>query len=192
MDANNISIWDGSLDAELTDALNAFSKKPIWQYGWKSNVERDNYFFWHSHFAGGDTHSVLDCESALSERRILLPIEMLWKEIKSKLSGGHSLVRAYGNAHTFGAEGYTHVDSDDARSVSTIYYAHDVWEADWGGELNFFDKNSEVFKSVSPLPGRIVSFPGNVMHRACSLSRICPALRVSFVFKSIIKDGVSI
>ncbi len=41
----------------------------------------------------------------------LAPIAALWAQLQDRVLPGHALVRCYANAHTFGIEGYPHVDS---------------------------------------------------------------------------------
>ncbi|KPW95034.1 Prolyl 4-hydroxylase subunit alpha [Pseudomonas savastanoi] len=182
--ASNIMIYDGIVPPDLTAQLGSLARKPIWQYGWRSNVESDNYFFWHSHFAGGDTNSDTDSAHALANRQGLQSVSALWEHIETSIGAPQKLLRAYANGHTYGTEGYAHKDSKREDYLSAIYFAHDEWQQDWGGELLFYADSGEIIKSVAPLPGRIVVFPGCILHRASSLSRICPLLRVSFVFKS--------
>ncbi|AZC81609.1 2OG-Fe(II) oxygenase [Pseudomonas chlororaphis] len=182
--AEDIKIYDGTISTELGAQLSSLAKKPIWQYGWRSNVQNDNYFFWHSHFAGGDTSSETDSAAVLSDRQGLQSVSSLWLEIEAMIGSPQKLLRAYANGHTYGTEGYSHTDSNREDNLSSIYFAHDDWQQDWGAELLFYGEGREIIKSVAPLPGRIVIFPGCILHRASSPSRICPTLRVSFVFKS--------
>lgn len=182
--ANDVKIYDGIISTELASQLSSLAKKPIWQYGWRSNVQNDNYFFWHSHFAGGDTSSETDSAADLADRQGLQSVSTLWLQIEAAIGSSQKLLRAYANGHTYGTEGYAHKDSSREDYLSSIYFAHDNWQQDWGGELLFYGENGEIIKSVAPLSGRIVIFPGCILHRASSPSRICPMLRVSFVFKS--------
>ncbi|MNQ87347.1 hypothetical protein D3C85_1025660 [compost metagenome] len=145
----------------------------------------DRHFFWHAHFAG---HGITNCTSCLDElnsRADISPISRLWSFLADTILVGHEPIRVYANAHTYGAEGYCHTDNlDDENYFSTIFYAHAEWESNWGGELLFYNGDGDIIKAVSAKPGRIVSFPGSIMHKVGSPSRICNRLRVSYVFKT--------
>lgn len=182
---STIKIFDDIIPKELSTKLSAFVKKPIWQYGWRSNIHNSSYFFWHSHFAGGDTGSDSDCTALLLSSIEMEPIYELWIKIANLYPSPHKLLRAYANGHTYGTEGYVHQDSNQEDQLSSVYFSHDEWNPDWGAELQFYDENGDILMSVTPRPGRVVIFPGYIPHRATSLSRMCPLLRVSIVFKFI-------
>ena len=58
------------------------------------------------------------------------------------------------------------------------------WDTNWGGETVFYSKDkSEVLKAVIPSYGRVVAFQGNINHKAAALSRVCPKVRTTLMFK---------
>jgi hypothetical protein len=99
---------------------------------------------------------------------------------------GHEPLRAYGNGHTFGCEGYIHVDNRDTDNYfSTIIYTNPDWKAPWGGETLFYTLDEkDIIKAAAALPFRIVSFPGHIPHKANAPARDCPHFRSALVFKS--------
>lgn len=182
----DIRVLDHLVPDALQQALTAMVSRPIWQYGWRSNVRRDRFCFWHAHFAGGAIDSVQSCEDELMRRADAAPFAQLWTLLKQGPLKHHVPVRAYANSHTYGVEGYVHTDNDEAdNGFSTIYYAHPVWNRNWGGETVFFaNDNRNIVKAVYPQPGRLVSFPGSIPHCAHSPSRDCADLRISIVLKT--------
>lgn len=179
-----VTVVDACVPPELRADLQKLLRGAIWAYGWKSVKDRDPFPFWHAHFAGAD--DLADCEDELRRNLNAKPVEALWKFLAADILKGHTVVRAYANGHTYGAEGYIHVDSQDARYFTTIYYAHANWEADWAGETVFFERPSgSKATAVLPVPGRLVLFPGNVPHVARGVSRACPELRMTVVFKTL-------
>ena len=64
-------------------------------------------------------------------------------------------------------------------------YMDENWNYEWGGETTFY-KNGEIIKSVVPKYGRYVAFPGTVEHCAKPLSRVCPTVRTTLMFKASI------
>jgi SM-20-related protein len=54
-----------------------------------------------------------------------------------------------------------HVDrfhNDSSRVISFIFYLHESWSTDDGGELVLYSKSDEVLKSIIPRPGSLVCF----------------------------------
>lgn len=180
-----IQVLDGLVDDSLQHELNALAQGGIWKYGWKSNVMADRFLFWHAHFAGGKVNCRESCLKELKSLGEASPILRLWRLLHGGVLKGHVPLRVYGNAHTYGTEGYCHKDNEDKENYySTVYYGHKVWDCNWGGELVFFDDNDEVIKSVVARPGRVVHFHGAIKHKVSSPGRECPDLRVSYVFKT--------
>ena len=48
----------------------------------------------------------------------------------------------------------------------------------------FINDLGDIAHAVLPKPGRIVQFDGRILHAARGLSRICPAMRVTLMFKT--------
>jgi len=182
----DIHIFDDLVPNSLQEALTAMVSRPIWEYGWRSNVRRDRFCFWHAHFAGGNINSRKSCEDELMNRTDAKAFADLWNLLKQGPLQNHVPLRAYANSHTYGVEGYVHTDNDDTENYfSTIYYAHPVWNRNWSGETVFYAEDGRnILKSVYPHPGRLVSFPGSIPHCAHSPSRDCADLRISIVLKT--------
>ena len=49
------------------------------------------------------------------------------------------------------------------RVISTVYYLHEDWQDDWGGELHLQDKN-EQWHTIQPKPNRIAMFQSDLLH----------------------------
>lgn len=93
-------------------------------------------------------------------------------------------MRCYANAHTFGVEGYPHVDSRKPGNYTTIFYINPVWKPEWAGETIFMNDLGDIAHAVLPKPGRMVLFDGRIIHAARAVTRICPAMRVTLMFKT--------
>lgn len=179
------TIIDDYVPVPMQAAIAGLMKKSIWGFGWKSAADNDDFGFWHTHFAGGDTRSLEDCEGELLANQFAGPVVSLWKHLSSGFLAGHTPIRVYANAHTYGVEGYIHTDSDRSDCFTTIYYAHERWEANWAGETAFFSPvHGNINLSVHPSPGRLVFFRGVTPHVGRSPSRKCPDLRIALVFKT--------
>lgn len=186
----SITVLDNFVPAYLRLRLTALTEANIWRYGWKAAVSQTGHGFWHSHFAGDNADKQACCEHELTDRPMVEPILALWHLIRDTIAPGHIPVRVYANGHTYGGDGHLHTDSDDPGHFTSIYYAHQGWEANWAGETVFFDAaQCDVIKSVSPIPGRLVHFRGDIPHAARSPSRDCPALRAVIVIKTFQPDA---
>ncbi|WP_157202098.1 2OG-Fe(II) oxygenase [Massilia sp. Root335] len=182
---DKINVIDNAIPHDLRNELTELARRPIWGYGWRSNTNHDRYCFWHAHFAGGDGKSRKNCLPELKNNLAASPVHALWEILSKDQLRGHIPLRVYANAHTYGVEGHIHADSTDEENYfTTIYYAHDIWRKNWAGDITFYSDDDEVIKSISPQPGRIVLFPGSILHKAQAPSRECPELRVSIVIKT--------
>ncbi len=170
---------------EQLEALqNFFQANVFWTYGWQSNNMQSQFGHWNHDFLKTKRTNQEDAEHVLMENDSLGPIQDLWRQLKSGLLAGHTLVRCYANAHTFGVEGYPHTDSRTPGNYTTICYVNPVWKPEWAGETVFFNDMGDIAHAVLPKPGRVVQFDGRILHAARGLSRMSPAMRVTLMFKT--------
>tara|TARA_B000000609_G_scaffold152870_1_gene140770 strand:- start:1226 stop:1765 length:540 start_codon:yes stop_codon:yes gene_type:complete len=71
--------------------------------------------------------------------------------------------RVYTDLIRFGDRPRSRVEDVGSNNRTIIFYTNDQWHRDWGGETVFYE-GDEIFKSVLPRPGRIVSFDGRIPH----------------------------
>jgi len=151
-----------------------------WQFGWKSNLGR-NGSHWHVDLDGGTrTENDASVEHELTHDIA----RVLWARASAGPMRGHTLIRAYANAHTFGISGNAHMDRRDDGYWSLVYYAVREWRPQWCGETVFLDHTGDIAWSCLPRPNRAIVFPANVMHAARAVDRECHELRVCIVFKT--------
>ena len=168
----------------LAEIQKFFEENVFWSYGWQSSQGNIPLAHWNHDFVKTKKSNQQDCSSALKENPDLNPLAMLWEMLARDILEGHSLLRCYANAHTFGIEGFHHTDTLKKGNFTTIFYLNPVWKPEWAGETVFFNSEGEIEKSILPKPGRMIHFPGNIAHVARGVSRICPAMRVTLMFKS--------
>jgi hypothetical protein len=179
------SLVDGYLPEEqLAKLQEFFQTNVLWTYGWQSNREKVPFSHWNHDFLKTHRQNQSNEEQILLENEALEPIRALWLKLKSDQLKDHSLVRCYANAHTFGIEGYPHVDSRKPGNYTTIVYINPMWKPEWAGETVFINDLGDITHAVLPKPGRITIFDGRITHAARGLSRICPAMRVTLMFKT--------
>jgi len=113
-------------------------------------------------------------------------LKNIWNEIKSITGTNLKLNRVYINGYTYGTDGYAHYDHNQwgVYGETFIVYLNDQWEKDFAGETVVYEED-EIVKSVLPKLGRVFRFDSSLEHAARPLSRSCPELRRSLVFKTV-------
>lgn len=51
----------------------------------------------------------------------------------------------------------------NGRMISAVYYLHEAWQDNWGGELRLEDKNNQ-WHTIQPKPNRIAMFQSDLLH----------------------------
>ncbi len=92
-----------------------------------------------------------------------------------------SLCRVHCNSHLYGD--LQHAHRDVTPGVTALYFGNAKWIDDWQGEVLFYDLAGEPHQAVAPKPGRVVLFPGDILHRGGVPSRKCFEPRLSVAFK---------
>jgi SM-20-related protein len=184
-------IHNDVLPDEQRRAVNNFLHAGGWAFGWKSQDKTDSFAFWHRHFGGyrpgTAEHDAYDCEHELAAVPIILAF---WRHLAEHLLPGHRLIRCYANGAAYGSDGTLHTDSTLPGTYTTIYYPHQRWHPDWGGETVFFNQGkTDIVASVYPHPNRMLMFDGTIPHVARGVSRTCPVLRVTLMFKTDTPDA---
>jgi hypothetical protein len=186
---NNFIHINDFLDAHELENLQVFFEENVsWTYGWQSVVGEAPFSHWNHDFLKTKRLNQEDCAAALTGDGQLAVLASLWKKLEERVLHGHALVRCYANAHTYGIEGYPHVDAKIPGNFTTIFYLNPVWKPDWAGETVFLNAENDIERAVLPRPGRMISFDGTIAHAARAVSRSCPAMRVTLMFKSLAPD----
>ncbi len=164
----------------FTDDLLKEVKKVIdnvpWKYGWASNRSIE-FTHWNYDFAGAGALNSIDVSDKLSG-----PIATAWQHIQDTITGPADLLRCYTNSHTFGVEGYPHTDSKRADDKTILVYMTPDWQRNWGGETVVYHGN-EIAHAELPNYGSGLIFNGVDWHCARAVTRICPAQRITLMFK---------
>jgi SM-20-related protein len=193
-DAKAIRVFDGVLDARSHALIDSYLNSGDWTYGGYSSEQAGASRYWYRHFAGVARSAAEAKDFDIFESELAAnapPIFQMWKTLQTFILPGHRLLRCYANAYPFGAEGACHVDSDRSDHFTAIYYPHQNWEPDFGGETVFFnDEHTDIVASTYPRPNRLVIFPGVIPHVARGVSRVCPVLRTTLMFKTAADGSV--
>jgi SM-20-related protein len=187
--APDVAIHDDFLTPEEQQVVLSFLRGPGWSHGAYSDPAPDASRYWYKHFAGyvktgQEARDLARIENELIANAPL--IGQVWKKLQSTILPGHTLSRCYANGYPFGAEGGLHLDSNIPTHMTALYYPHLAWHPNFGGETVFFDAaGAEIIASVYPRPNRLVVFAGTVPHVARGISRKCPDLRITLMFKTL-------
>ena len=163
---------------------------PGWETGWKSNAKRDGFTFLHKHFAGhrGAGEKAYDCEVELQEAAPI--IHDAWFRVRDKIFAGHKLVRCYANGMAYGMDGTVHSDALSAGNYTAVYYPHERWSPNWGGETIFYNQQeTRIVACIFPRPNSVAVFDGRIPHRANGVTRSYTGTRITMMFKTEKPDG---
>lgn len=181
------TVYDNLLRPEEQSAIWAYLSLPGWSFGGYSADGGDRYLY--KHFAGfvADGREQRTAQAIEEELMNRAPIiAQLWQALKAGPLEGNSLARCYANGMTGGVEGGLHLDSNISTHLTSIYYPHPSWEPNFGGEtLLFNDSGDEILAAIYPRPNRLVVFAGTIPHVARPMSRRCPDLRITLMFKTM-------
>ncbi|MHB8530490.1 MAG: 2OG-Fe(II) oxygenase [Caulobacteraceae bacterium] len=185
----DIAVFDDVLSPESQQEVLNFLALPGWAFGAYSDSSPGASRYWYKHFAGFVRDGSEDGDPqafAAALGRNAPPVSRMWRRLERDILAGHRLTRCYANGYPSGAEGGLHLDSNIDSHFTAIYYPHLSWHANWAGETVFFDKaGQDIIASVYPRPNRLVVFRGTIPHVARGVSRACPELRVTLMFKTM-------
>ena len=171
----NIQSIDDFFSDEIINGLDQEIKQRRWEYGWPSNPNL-GYSHWNIEFANVIVENGLDTSTQLPDT-----ISLAWQYISTQFPN-YRLIRCYANSHTFGVEGYPHRDSNKPGELTLLVYMNHNWRREWGGETMVYNGNKIIHAEI-PKRNTVLIFPGDQYHVSRGLTRICPELRITVMFK---------
>jgi hypothetical protein len=138
--------------------------KPNWQFWHTSNPESKN-FFWY-----------------MDLKEYSFFTQNLFSKIKKNIGDDFFIKTVYANGQTFGLDGEFHIDDEDEKSFTFLYYPMLSWDISWGGETVILDLDGEVH-SLYPIPNSAILFPSKWIHYGKSPSKSFTDLRVTVAYK---------
>ena len=82
-----------------------------------------------------------------------------------------------------------HTDCSCDNGISWIYYVNKNWDNHWGGETVIQINNT--WKKITPVPGRVFLFKGNIPHHGLPPNEKYKGLRATLVYKTMRKVPLS-
>lgn len=157
--------------------LSADLDKDIWQFGiadatyaWDVEDPRPK---WWCDLVKNRWHETL-------MQNIVDQLELMDPNVKNYV---FKLINCQGGGRTLGLDGSIHVDHDFEFTqegygfMTFCYFPHKEWDAEWGGELQFFNEKGEIIAAYLPMPNTAVVFDSNIPHRGLAPTKECPVLR---------------
>lgn len=183
----DITIVDDLLPPREHVEIYRFLSTGEWRHGWRSHGGADAQPFWNRHFAGATDPAQPHVGPGAADElaRAAPPLYACWRRLAQTHLKQHALQSCYANGLPYGADGSVHADSLAVGACTAVYYPHEHWNPDWGGETVLFNKDrSDILSAVYPKPNRLLIFPGFVYHVARGVSRACPTMRITLMFKT--------
>lgn len=167
----------------ILDILNEV-KNIGFRYGWKSN-DKIGFGHWNIDIVFAGMENELNKEAELIGNENWWSVLALWNFLRVALEYEQALLlRCYINGMTYGTDGQAHIDSVRSNEETLMVYLCTEWRREWAGETCIWDDaQEEIDVAITPRPGRLVIFDGRRLHRANGVSRICPVLRMTLMFK---------
>jgi Rps23 Pro-64 3,4-dihydroxylase Tpa1-like proline 4-hydroxylase len=126
--------------------------------------------------------------------------EVLWYEILVRLEEVAPSTKNYQfkvssvvcGGKTFGQDGSIHTDKDfefneEGDGYMTVcFFPNEEWNAEWGGEFQFFNDTGDVIATYYPKPNTCLVFDSNIPHRGLAPTRHCNRLRKCLTYKTFV------
>jgi SM-20-related protein len=165
-----------------------FLRLPGWEAGWKTARQDTFASMLHKHFAGwrdsrDGKPEVYECQDELQKNNPI--IFDAWLAVRDKIFAGHRLVRCYANGMCYGMDGTVHIDAHEPGNYTAVYYPHERWLPNWGGETMFYNQTKDrVMACFYPQPNSMVVFDGRIPHRANGTCRSYSGMRITLMWKT--------
>ncbi len=148
----------------------------------------DNSAFTRNEIARPDTAQHRHwAHNMLLEAARQLPLHQLTLDASTwmKRSGAEFQVyRSYTNCVSYGDHLYTHTDClPGGGELTALWFICEHWDVEWGGETLFYNSDMDAVAVVSPRPGRMVLFDGEITHCGTAPNRMCLMPRYTFAMK---------
>lgn len=140
-----------ALVEECLSNLNQFRDAAI-QNGVVSNIRSDHILWINENLEYAQQH--------------IQALNALAQEFNRAFYSGIQDVEAHFACYNAGEYYALHRDNPqgkNGRVISAVYYLHEDWQADWGGELRLQDKHDQ-WHIVQPKPNRIALFQSDLLH----------------------------
>jgi hypothetical protein len=154
-------------DKEQVDIIWKYLKEPNWKF-WHRSHKDSSCYFWQMNLIDYDFFSV-----------------NLFNKIKQFIGDNFIVDKIYANGQTFGLDGEFHIDSENPKAYTFLYYPMKHWDLSWGGETVIINPNTQKINYFHPIPNGALFFPASWVHCGKSPSKNYFDLRTSIAYKII-------
>ena len=145
------SAYQHAVSQECLSHLNKFRNAAI-QNGVVNNIRSDHILWLQPEFQISHLHiQTLQQFSQILNRAFYLGI----KDVEAHFACYHA-----GEFYTLHRD---NPQDKNGRMISSVYYLHDQWQKDWGGELRLQDKQGQ-WHIIQPKPNRMALFQSDLLH----------------------------
>lgn len=179
---DQVNIYDDVVPAKLYQELMDVSRTLNWTFGW-TTTSNTAMRYWHHEVGFGEKENTEDISSKISHHPLaVFDLYRIWLTTHV-VAADSKILRFYLNGHTFGTDGWPHVDSDRPGELTTVLYLTSHWLPAWGGETVVFDPAGDIAVASQPRPNRLLTFPSHLLHAPRPLHKAFNDLRVVLVVK---------
>ncbi|MBV6320616.1 DUF6817 domain-containing protein [Duganella violaceipulchra] len=177
-----IKVLDGIVPQELYQELINVSHSIEWKYWWTTD-SNTAMRYWHHEVGHGGKENAEDVSDRV-ERHPIAAFHLYQTWLATHIvPHGARVLRFYLNAHTYGTDGWPHVDSSRPNELTTVLYLNEEWYPEWGGETVIFNKAGDIAAASMPRRNRLLTFPSHWLHAPRPLHKAFGGLRVVLVVK---------
>lgn len=108
--------------------------------------------------------------------------DVFFQKIQRLTNKQFILHRVYANGQTHGLSGSLHIDDEDEKGYTFLYYANPSWNTAWGGGTLFWE-SEECHYTQHFIPNTGILFKANIPHAGLEPTRHCYELRITVAFK---------
>ena len=146
-----------------------------WPYGYESDYRMQGYTL----FNRVNMNRVVLCDVEKSQ----FFFDIL-EGFEKKFNKNFYLRKIHINLQHSGCHGREHADADTPNELTMMIMPNSKWKKEWGGEFQILDNDNNVIESHDYVPGRIVLFPGNVLHKGLGPNEEYPYIyRYTLVYR---------
>lgn len=177
-----VQVFDRALPDDLYSALYKATHQVGWQFGWNTR-ENPNHRYWHHEIGRGSKDNETDVTEQVRKHPLGVFAQYMDWLREAVVPAQSRLLRLYLNGHTYGTDGWPHVDTDRPDELTAVLYLCPAWKPEWCGETVVFNAQGDIVASVLPRANRLVTFPSDRLHAPRPLSKAFENLRVVLVAK---------
>ncbi|MBK8975759.1 MAG: 2OG-Fe(II) oxygenase [Planctomycetes bacterium] len=101
----------------------------------------------------------------------------------------YALWSVHVNQIHYGDASFPHTDCPAGTGdLTVLYYAHREWDAAWGGHTLIVEPGGPFEVAIAPVPGRVLVFPGDLLHCGGVPGRTCTVSRYTLTLKYALRE----